>query len=163
MSEVSKVNLQISYRMIGGGLAQVKVKSLLNFDEKDLRKDFKLKTELFPKDMPGEKSPHRHPLPLYVFLYGSRRKNYELIHPTEKTITHEETREINTETLDEDPGYIWQPLPRPEGSPQPYMQTPNSDEIYAVVSLIENGKTISHANSNVFEMKYVGRIVWAHG
>jgi hypothetical protein len=62
-------------------------------------------------------------------------------------------REVTMDILDEDPGATLQPLETPPGTPQAYMQTPYSDEIYSVVTLS------SEAKSEIFKMKYIGRIV----
>ncbi len=156
MAQVQKVELDIQYPFSGQGTAQVTVRSWLSFAPEDNGKDFKLSIALYGSDV-GE-ARNRDPMvtiygprPLYIFRFGVR--DYTQIRGTVGVVVHEEKREVAMAALDEDPGYVFTPLPTPPWTPQAYARTPYADEIYAVATLSSDGR------SDVLKMKYIFMIV----
>jgi hypothetical protein len=71
---------------------------------------------------------------IYTFKFGPNilfKKDYKTITATPGQMTIKETREIASETLDEDPGTVGQPP----------VTLPKKDEVFALVSLCRESKS----------------------
>lgn len=148
MAQVSKVVLQI-----GPGSVPDKRKITVNyqlaFSASEVGQKFKLAIHLFGEDKPGddEKSVPifgTTPKPIYTFSFGQLpvviKTPFKTVTAQAEAQSFSESREVNRETLNEDPGSdeIQIPIPNPPFPPLPggKIEIPHSDEVYAVVSII---------------------------
>ncbi len=146
MAEVKNVVLA-PITAVGGNKLKIDVSYKLVFSPAEAGKQFKVAISLFGEDKSGDDEPAvltlNGPQPLYTFRYGMAPSLKQFKNITaqagEQSVT-EASREIDKEILNEDPG-VTQTIV--QGVPVTHH---HADEIYAVVSLIGEGR------SNTFQL-----------
>ncbi len=146
MAEVKNVVLA-PITSVGGSKLKVDVSYKLVFSPSEAGKQFKVAISLFGEDKSGDDEPAgivlNGPQPLYTFGFGIAplTKKFKIItaQAGEQSVT-EPSREIDKETLNEDPGVTQKVT---QGV---VVNHPHADEIYAVVSVI------GEARSNTFQL-----------
>lgn len=130
-------NATITITPSSASKVNVRVQGMVDFIASDVNKPHRLAIDLFAVQAPGDK-PGDMELPnagpLYTFLWGPLqilKKPYRSITPQNPgSQAFDETREVFTTKLDEDPGSV---NISPQDFPPQYV--PKQDEIKAVVSI----------------------------
>jgi hypothetical protein len=126
----------------------VRVQGSVNFSASDINAAHRLSIDLYPVQASGDKPTDADLIgagPLYSFLWGVllQKKPYKTLTPQSAGAqAFDETREVDSAKLDEDPGKV---NLAPSGFPPQYV--PKQDEIKAVVSIAR----VHSLDSNVAE------------
>ncbi|HYP38767.1 MAG TPA: hypothetical protein VEX13_00265 [Chloroflexia bacterium] len=146
MAKVTLANLNIQENMIVGDNLKVTVTYKVAFSAEEAGEEYKLAIELFGHDPIGdEETPNPTFLPpklLYTFGFGppALSKKYKVITAVAGTQTFPpEERQVSKVTLDEDP------LSYDVGGKYTTKTIPHPDEVFAVVSIIHQKRSVAKA------------------